>query len=132
MLRKVLRGVAAFWFYVLAFCLVYWMLNLAFGNLANAFIDPHFCFFNYPKGIPYAICPGLRVGQGMQHLLGAPISILLLPVALLQFRYWHPAALFILGLHALAIAYAINRFGAGKHRAPFAFLFGERRSLEDP
>ena len=131
MLRKALRWVAAFWFWVLVFCAAYWLLSLASAALANAFIAPDYCFFRVAL-LPHAVCTGLGVGQGTHHLLGLPVAILVLPLAFGQFalafgqaEFWVLTVFFAL-LHVLAVLYAAYRFGSRNRILRLETLFGHR------
>lgn len=131
MLRKALRWVAAFWFWVLVFCAAYWLLSLASAALANAFIAPDSCFFRVAL-LPYVTCMDPGIGQGAQHLLTLPITILVLPLILGQFALatgqvalWGTCAVFA-ALHVLAVLYAAYRFGSRNRIFRLETLFGHR------
>ncbi|MGE0211119.1 MAG: hypothetical protein AB7S41_05435 [Parvibaculaceae bacterium] len=128
MLRKALCLVAAFWFWVLVFCAAYWLFSFALAALANALVAPDYCFFRSAL-LPYVTCTGLGVGQGTHHLLAFPITLLVTPAAFAQFAMWQ-ASVLSASLHALAILYAVYRFGPRGRTVWLAAFFGRR--LGDP
>ena len=82
MLWRIYELIGKFCLAILLMCIVYQVTFLAMAYAAEHLTDPPACQVRFAFPLPFAVCPGFRLGLSVDYAMALPGAVLALPFLL--------------------------------------------------
>lgn len=111
--------IAELCFWLLAACILFQVLFVGMAYAVGQFTEPPACSVGYAYPLPFATCPGLRLGLQVDFVLALPGAVIALPFVLPQMlaapgTEVQPYVLIPVVIYGLAALYAARRLFRGR------------------